>query len=235
MPEEINRLVTDALSDLLFITEDSGLQHLKHEGIDKKKIHFVGNVMIDSLVSYLPKIDQSGILAQLGIEAQKYILVTFHRPANVDDPIYLERLISLLNDFSVYGSVVFPVHPRTKNNFRENDLLDKFSDNVLLLDPIGYIDFLHLTKNSALVVTDSGGIQEETTFLGVQCITVRNNTERPVTVDTGTNHLIGTDLKKVKEAVASVMNGKVKKGNIPELWDGNAAGRIASIVVEYLG
>jgi len=234
MPEEINRLVTDALSDLLFITEDSGIQHLRHEGIDKKKIHFVGNVMIDSLISYLPKIDQSEILTELGIEKQKYILVTFHRPANVDDPAYLKELINLLNDFSAYGHVVFPVHPRTRNNFEENNLLDKFAGDVLLLDPIGYLDFLHLTKNASLVVTDSGGIQEETTFLGVQCITVRDNTERPVTVDIGTNHLIGKDLKKVKASVASIMEGNVKKGKVPELWDGKAAERIASIVSNYL-
>ncbi len=234
MPEEINRLVTDSISDLLFITEKSGLQHLEHEGIDKKKVHFVGNVMIDSLVSYLPKIDQSPILSELGIEARNYILVTFHRPANVDDPVYLEELIRLLNDISKYGHVVFPVHPRTKNNFEASNLLKKFGDRVLLLDPVGYIDFLHLTKNAALVVTDSGGIQEETTFLGVQCITVRNNTERPVTVDIGTNHLIGTNLEKVKASVASIMGGKVKKGAIPKFWDGKAAERIAGIVAAHL-
>ena len=234
MPEEINRMVTDTLSDLLFITEESGMKHLEHEGIDKKKIHFVGNVMIDSLVSYLPKIDRSGILKELGIEAQKYILVTFHRPANVDDPAYLEELVNLLNDFSKYGRVVFPVHPRTRNNFEENQLMDNFFDGVLLLDPVGYTDFLHLTKNAALVVTDSGGIQEETTFLGVQCITVRDNTERPVTVEIGTNQLIGKDLNKVKEAVASIMQGNIKKGAIPELWDGKAAERIAAIVSKYL-
>ena len=235
MPEEINRMITDVISDLLFITEDSGLQHLQHEGIDKKKIHFVGNVMIDSLVSYLPMIDKSPVLGELSVEAQKYILVTFHRPANVDDPAYLEELIKLLNDISKYGHVVFPVHPRTRNNFKANNLLDKFTDKVILLDPIGYIDFLHLTKNAALVVTDSGGIQEETTYLGVQCITVRDNTERPVTVDIGTNQLIGTDLEKVKAAVASVMQGNLKKGVVPELWDGKAAERIAAIIAEYLG
>jgi UDP-N-acetylglucosamine 2-epimerase (non-hydrolysing) len=234
MPEEINRLLTDSISDFLFVTERSGLDNLNHEGVDKSKVFFVGNVMIDSLLHYLPKTEGSGIIKDLQLERNKYILVTLHRPSNVDSSEFLTELISTLNNLGRKEKIVFPVHPRTKKNLSELGLEENLSENVLLTDPIGYIDFLTLIKNAGLVITDSGGIQEETTFLGVQCITVRDNTERPVTVEIGTNQLIGTDLKKVEEAAGKIISGEKKCGKIPELWDGKAAERIVQILLKKL-
>ncbi len=231
MPEEINRIVTDSLSDYLFVSEPSGIKHLLHEGIPGEKIHFTGNVMIDSLISYLPKIEKSEILTELKQERNSYTLVTFHRPRNVDNPESLQHLVEFLNDIGNFNEVVFPVHPRTRNNLENYHLLNKFSDNIFLTEPIGYLDFLKLVKEAKLVITDSGGIQEETTYLGVQCITVRNNTERPVTVEEGTNQLAGTQLDKVSKVAVSVLEGKIKKGKIPEKWDGHAAERIVDIIV----
>jgi UDP-N-acetylglucosamine 2-epimerase (non-hydrolysing) len=233
MPEEINRLVTDALSELLFVSEESGITHLKNEGISPHKIFFTGNVMIDSLEQYLPKIKQSPVLEALGLRKKNYILVTFHRPANVDDPVYLNGLITFLNEMSEFVPVVFPVHPRTRIKLTENRFNDHFSSGVILLDPIGYLDFLRLSGMAKLVITDSGGIQEETTYLGIPCITVRNNTERPVTVTKGTNILAGTDLHHVKEAAVAVLNGNLKKGTIPPMWDGKTAQRIVKIIIDY--
>lgn len=232
MPEEINRIVTDVLADYLFVNEQSGLDHLKHEGIAKEKVFFTGNVMIDSLVHYLPKIDASSILNELGIEKQKFVLMTFHRPSNVDNEEKLKEIISFISKIAKERKVVFPVHPRTKNNIAKFNLSVLSDKNIILTEPIGYIDFLCLTKNAELIITDSGGIQEESTFLGVQCITVRDNTERPVTVTVGTNQLIGTDLQKVSCAALEVLSGKKKNGSIPELWDGHAAERITDIIVK---
>jgi UDP-N-acetylglucosamine 2-epimerase (non-hydrolysing) len=215
MPEEINRIVTDVLSDFLFVTEKSGLKNLKNEGIDSSKIYFVGNTMIDSL----------------NLESYGYILVTFHRPSNVDEKVSLSNLLLLLNTLAEKRFVVFPIHPRTRINIEKFKLNHTIHSNILLLDPVGYIDFLCLAKNAELVITDSGGIQEETTYLEVQCITVRKNTERPVTVEIGTNHLVGTDFKKVEETAMSVLDGNIKKGIIPELWDGKAAERIVNIIL----
>jgi len=237
MPEEINRMVTDILSEMLFVSEPSGLKNLEHEGIGKEKIHFVGNVMIDSLVHYLPKIEQSDILDHIGddpslITPGNYVLCTFHRPSNVDNPDTLARLLKMLR--ALPAPVVFPVHPPTKNNMEQHGLLKDLPANLILTTPIGYIDFLALVKQAALVITDSGGIQEETTFLGVQCITVRDNTERPVTVEVGTNQLIGTDFKKVEEAAGKVLAGDRKEGTIPDLWDGHTAERIVRIVMQNI-
>ena len=231
MPEEINRIVTDVLADYLFVSEKSGLVNLKKEGIDKNKIHYVGNIMIDSLMQYLPKIEDSKIFDKLKLSSFGYILVTFHRPANVDFQDNLKSIVKLLNRLSEEKTVIFPIHPRTQANLQKFDLLKLFSHNVKLIDPVGYIDFLALTKSSELVITDSGGIQEETTFLGIQCVTVRDNTERPVTVESGTNQLIGTNLAKVEEAALKVLKGEIKSGKIPELWDGKTAVRIADIVM----
>ena len=243
MPEEINRMVTDILSDYLFVSEPSGLENLQHEGVDEKKVHYVGNVMIDSLVHYLPKINASDILHRMnasdalaGKEALHpggYVLCTFHRPSNVDNPGSLTDLLSMLG--ALPAPVLFPVHPRTRNNMERWGLSGSLPDNLVLTAPIGYLDFLALVKQASLVITDSGGIQEETTFLGVQCLTVRNNTERPVTVSIGTNQLIGTDFGKVKEAALEVLNGKKKAGKIPELWDGRTAERIVKIIVKKSG
>lgn len=250
MPEEINRLLTDAISDYLFVTEKSGLENLRHEGVPAEKVFFTGNVMIDSLINYLPKAEKSDICFKLGIYARsdglnhgsqesgvglsadgaKFILLTFHRPANVDSEKFLKKLISIVGELSKLRKIVFPVHPRTRANLTKLNLNFESNPNIILTDPIGYIDFLALTKNAELVITDSGGIQEETTYLGVQCITVRGNTERPVTVEVGTNQLIGTDLDLVKEAALKVLNGEKKTGTIPKLWDGKAAERIVKIL-----
>lgn len=234
MPEEINRLLTDSISDYLFVTERSGLENLKKEGVASEKIFFTGNVMIDSLVDHLEKSEKSQILNENGLSTGKYVLVTLHRPSNVDSKEYLEKMVKFLNKMADQFPVIFPIHPRTKNNMSKFGLLEKLNSSVILTEPIGYIDFLKLTKNAKLIITDSGGIQEESTFLGIQCITVRNNTERPVTVTVGTNQLIGTDLEKVEEAALKVLNGEIKNGTIPELWDGKAAERISEIINQKL-
>ena len=237
MPEEINRILTDRISDYLFVTEKSGLENLKHEGVSNDKIFFVGNVMIDSLIYYQPKVDQSKILRDFHLSpltSSGYVLVTLHRPSNVDTKESLKKLIHFLNTLSGKRKVVFPIHPRTKNNLNKFDLLDKLSTNIILTDPIGYVDFQALTKNAELVVTDSGGIQEETTYLGVQCITLRTSTERPSTVDIGTNQLIGLDLEKAETACLNVLSGKKKEGKVPELWDGKAAERIVKILLKQV-
>ena len=230
MPEEINRIVTDVLSDYLFVSEQSGLTNLRNEGIAEGKIFFTGNVMIDSLVYYMSGIESSLIHQSYSIEKQNCILVTFHRPGNVDDKQDLIKLIDFLNELTLLKKVIFPVHPRTSNNLRQYNLQNKLTKNVLLTDPIGYIDFLKLEKDASLVLTDSGGIQEETTWLGVQCITVCNNTERPITVLQGTNQLIGTDYRAVLKVACRIINGDIKKGTKPELWDGKTAERIVEII-----
>ena len=252
MPEEINRILTDRISNYLFVTEKSGLENLKNEGVPDNKIFFTGNVMIDSLVTYLPKADESKILNDLNLKnspdtniiqidsnsvpahnanQKNYILITLHRPANVDSLQFLTKLVSFLNALAEKRPIIFPIHPRTNKNLIKYNLNKSLSENVQLTDPIGYVDFLCLTKNAELIITDSGGIQEESTYLGVQCITVRNNTERPITVDEGTNQLIGTDLDDVAQAALKVLEGNTKKGSIPELWDGHAAERIVEILV----
>ena len=232
MPEEINRIVTDVIADYLFVSEKSGLVNLQNEGIAKEKVFFVGNIMIDSLVNFLSQINNSKILNELKIGKNDYILVTFHRPRNVDSRKYLEKLVNFLNNIAKKKKVVFPIHPRTKKNMEKFGF--NFNDNVILIEPVGYIEFLTLLRNAFLVITDSGGIQEETTYLGVQCITVRDNTERPSTVEIGTNQLIGTDLDKVETVANEILSGKVKKGNIPELWDGKTAGRIVDIIIRKM-
>ncbi len=230
MPEEINRIVTDVLSDYLFVSEQSGLANLKNEGIPEDKIHFVGNIMIDSLVHFLPAIENSDILSRLKLNPSKYTLLTFHRPSNVDKKSSLLELVQMLNRLAKKTRLVFPVHPRTRKNLVEFSLMKDLDSEILLLEPIGYVDFLALTRSAKLVITDSGGIQEETTWLGVQCITVRNNTERPVTVTEGTNHLIGTDFQVTETTAFEILDGKIKKGRIPDKWDGHTAERILDII-----
>lgn len=230
MPEEINRLLTDAISDYLFVSEKSGLINLKNEGISQDKVHFVGNVMIDSLIHYLPKAEQSSILKSYGLTASKFILVTLHRPSNVDSKDFLKDLMELFKNLSAERQILFPVHPRTKKNLVDAGYGNDYSKNVILTEPIGYIDFLSLTKNAELIITDSGGIQEESTYLGVQCLTVRNNTERPITVEVGTNQLIGTDLRNVEEVSREILKGNIKRGGIPEFWDGKTAERITKLL-----
>jgi len=229
MPEEINRILTDHLADYLFVTEKNGVVNLKAEGIAEDKIFFVGNTMIDSLVNYLPKAEKSNILANLDLCPQKYSLVTLHRPSNVDDKDNLMLFIKMLNSLSTRTKIVFPVHPRTKAILKNLNLI--LHPDLLLIEPVGFIDFLALMKNAALVITDSGGIQEETTYLGVPCITVRENTERPVTVYCGTNYLTGTNLAEVENTAVKILNGEMKSSSIPELWDGKTAERIVDKLV----
>ncbi|MGC9472203.1 MAG: non-hydrolyzing UDP-N-acetylglucosamine 2-epimerase [Bacteroidales bacterium] len=234
MPEEINRMVTDVLAEYLFVSEPSGLTNLRREGIPEEKIYHVGNIMIDSLTHYLPKTEKSTILHNLGLQAGDYVLVTFHRPNNVDLVVKLTEVVNFLNQLSERKKVVFPVHPRTRINLEQYRLISKLERRVILTDPLGYIDFLTLTRQALLVITDSGGIQEETTWLGVPCITVRDNTERPVTVDEGTNVLAGTNLNRVQEQAMDRLQGKIKKGKIPEYWDGKTANRIVQILLSKL-
>jgi UDP-N-acetylglucosamine 2-epimerase (non-hydrolysing) len=234
MPEEINRIITDVISDYLFVTEESGLINLSNEGINQEKIFFTGNTMIDSLVYFREKIDHSSALESLALDMGKYILVTFHRPSNVDNQTGLTEIFTFLNKLAQTKKVVFPIHPRTKTNLQKLPLAQKLHPNLMLVDPLGYFDFLKLVKNAGVVITDSGGIQEETTFLGVPCVTVRNNTERPSTIDVGTNIMTGTDLAKVSEVVQNILQGDIKQGKLPEKWDGHAAERVAAILSTHL-
>jgi UDP-N-acetylglucosamine 2-epimerase (non-hydrolysing) len=235
MPEEINRIVTDLLSDLLFVSEHSGLINLRNEGQDPNKLFFVGNVMIDSLIQFLPQIRKSKITKILNVDPGKFVLVTFHRPSNVDVPQKLRSIVNIINQISEDRTVVFPVHPRTEKSLAKHQLHDTISDAVVRTKPIGYFDFLALMKNAELVVTDSGGIQEETTFLGVPCLTLRENTERPVTVEVGTNQLI-SDISgnQWRDAAKNVFSGQGKKGQCPELWDGNTARRIVDVIYKAI-
>jgi UDP-N-acetylglucosamine 2-epimerase (non-hydrolysing) len=229
MPEEINRLVTDSISDLLFVSEPSGLHNLINEGVPDEKIFFVGNVMIDSLVTHIQKANESNILAQLNLKPKTYTLVTLHRPSNVDEKSSLEKILRIFEAISQKSKIVFPIHPRTKKMLEQFGLMDTVNRiGIQLLDPQGYIEFLKLMKEAQLVLTDSGGVQEETTVLQVPCLTMRENTERPITIEVGTNLLVGTDETEVIDAAMKVLSGKVKKGLIPEKWDGRAAERIVA-------
>jgi UDP-N-acetylglucosamine 2-epimerase (non-hydrolysing) len=235
MPEEINRVITDSISDYLFVSEPSGLRNLQREGVESNKVFYVGNIMIDSLVSLLKQAEKSEILDTFNLIDKEYSLVTFHRPSNVDGEEALLRLVDFLNKLSKKIKVVFPIHPRTFSNLQKFALTDKLSSDVILSQPIGYIDFIKLIKEAKFVVTDSGGVQEETTWLGVPCITVRTTTERPVTVDEGTNQLAGTNFADVLNAIDKVIKGASEsKSKIPNLWDGKTAERIVSILLKEL-
>lgn len=234
MPEEINRILTDSISDYLFVTEESGITNLVNEGVGKEKIFFVGNTMIDSLVYFLNKAEKSDVISKYGLKPSEYCLITLHRPSNVDSASFLKELLGVLNSLAEKVRIVFPVHPRTMKNIEAAELKNNLNRHLFLTEPAGYIEFLALIKNAGLIITDSGGIQEESTYLGVQCITVRENTERPITVKLGTNWLIGTNLQKVKEAALDIINGKIKRGTIPPLWDGHTAERIADILLNNL-
>jgi UDP-N-acetylglucosamine 2-epimerase (non-hydrolysing) len=234
MPEEINRMVTDALSDLLFVTEPSGIKNLRKEGISDTSVFFCGNVMIDCLVNLTPRILESNISETLRLNGMEFILVTFHRPSNVDDPSLLTEVIQFLNRLAAKRKVIFPIHPRTRKNLEILASKVAPSVDILMTDPLGYLDFQSLVRQASMIVTDSGGIQEETTFLGIPCITVRNSTERPVTVDIGTNYLVGTDLQLAWQTAEEILSGNMKKGRVPELWDGKAAERIAEVIDKML-
>jgi UDP-N-acetylglucosamine 2-epimerase (non-hydrolysing) len=223
MPEEINRIVTDRLSDLLFTPSEDGDTNLQKEGVPARKIHRVGNVMIDSLIQLLPAARRCN-----GEEfPQRLALVTLHRPSNVDDSENLQRILDSLREISERIDIVFPVHPRTRQRIKEFGLA---VPRLHLVDPLPYIEFLALQARAAVVITDSGGIQEETTYLGVPCLTLRMNTERPITVTLGTNILVGEDKNRLTEELKTILDGKAKKGTVPPLWDGHAGDRIADIL-----
>ena len=230
MPEEINRLVTDQLADLLFTPSEDGDENLRREGIPEEKIFRVGNVMIDSLVRLLPAAKKS--LAQRAHAAggvpERYALVTLHRPSNVDDSATLKQILESLLEVSRDLAVIFPAHPRTRKRIADFGLN---AGQLQILDPLPYVDFLGLQSQATVVITDSGGIQEESTYLGVPCLTVRENTERPITVSMGTNVLVGRNPEKLRTELSRVLAGEVKKGSVPPLWDGRTGERIADIVV----
>jgi UDP-N-acetylglucosamine 2-epimerase (non-hydrolysing) len=227
MPEEINRLVTDSISDLFLITEESARRNLLREGVPAERIHLVGNLMIDSLVHHLEEARQSAILQRLGLKPRTYGVVTLHRPANVDAPGQLAELLGALEVIAGRFPLVFSVHPRTRARLEGAGVQQL--RNITLLEPLGYLDFLHLMAESALVVTDSGGIQEETTALGVRCLTLRNNTERPVTIEQGTNTLAGTTKESILDAWRRTVDQPLA-GRTPPCWDGNAAARCLSVL-----
>jgi UDP-N-acetylglucosamine 2-epimerase (non-hydrolysing) len=233
MPEEVNRVLTDRLSDLLFTPSSDGDENLAREGIDPKRVHFVGNVMIDSLHAALARARESRIHQQLELTPGGYALATVHRPVNVDEPESLARVLSALSQIAERIPVVFPIHPRTRGRLEADPALKAQAAKLKLIDPLGYLDFLALIDKARVVMTDSGGIQEETTALGVPCLTMRENTERPITVEVGTNTLVGTDPLHVVPAALAVIEGRGKRGGIPELWDGKAAERIAAILVRF--
>jgi UDP-N-acetylglucosamine 2-epimerase (non-hydrolysing) len=236
MPEEVNRRVTDLLSDMLFITEPSGIQNLKNEGVDQNKCFLVGDVMIDSLVIFREKSKKSNIMKELGYQGKDFILVTLHRPSNVDFAENLEKIITIFESFSKKSKILFPIHPRTIKNIEKFGLKERFDkiENLKIIDPVGYLDFLCLMDNAKLVLTDSGGIQEETTFLEVPCLTMRENTERPITIELGTNELVGLDIPLIISKGNKILDGEIKPHSIPDLWDGKTSERIVKIIYNYL-
>jgi UDP-N-acetylglucosamine 2-epimerase (non-hydrolysing) len=231
MPEEINRVLTDQISDLLFITEKSALANLQREGIDPMRVEFVGNVMIDTLHRNLERAVPSG--QTLGAALPAYAVLTLHRPSNVDDPATLSALLDVIAEINRSLPVAMPLHPRTRGNIDKFGLSTKL-DGLRILPPLGYLDMLGLMRDAKLVLTDSGGIQEETTALGVPCLTLRDNTERPITLTEGTNTLVGADPAAIRAAFSDVMANGGKAGCIPEYWDGRAAMRIAHTLKGWL-
>lgn len=237
MPEEVNRVITDAICQYHFVTEHSGLVNLARENTLSSGIHLVGNVMIDSLVHFRERARACDILPALGLSPKQYLLATMHRPANVDDEGGLRSILSILRQSAERLPVVFPVHPRTAASFDRLGLRGELDaiDNLHLLEPQGYLEFLHLMDNARLLVTDSGGIQEETTYLQVPCLTFRDTTERPITVELGTNRLMrDLDPAKVVAAIDEILDDRVKQGVVPPLWDGRAAERIAALLLAAL-
>jgi UDP-N-acetylglucosamine 2-epimerase (non-hydrolysing) len=236
MPEELNRTETDKLADFLFVTEPSGMEHLAAEGVPGRRF-LVGNVMIDTLVGQLDKVRASGILAKLSLRPREYVAATFHRPSNVDTKDALGALVGTIAAVCDEVAMVLPIHPRTLGRVKEFGLEERLRgiELLVLCDPLGYHDFMKLVMDSQAVVTDSGGIQEETTYLGIPCITMRENTERPITVEVGTNVVVGADRGAVLAHIGLVRAGALRKGRVPELWDGGAAERIAEILIREMG
>ena len=231
MPEETNRLVTDVLSDYLFASEPSGVTNLRAEGVPNEKIFLVGNVMIDTLLKFRGKAAQTGVLERLGLKSRGYAVATLHRPSNVDGMDHLASLVNMLTELSRHLPVVFPVHPRTRERMGGTGLAGR---GLILTEPLGYLEFLRLTSEARLVVTDSGGIQEETTILQVECLTMRENTERPVTVTQGTNRLVGMDPNTILRAALETLNSPPRLLAPPEFWDGHASARILDVLERSL-
>ncbi|QDT06271.1 UDP-2,3-diacetamido-2,3-dideoxy-D-glucuronate 2-epimerase [Rubripirellula lacrimiformis] len=233
MPEEINRLVTDSISTQLFCSEPAGIENLSREGHPPERLHLVGNVMIDTLLQHLPAAQKRSTLQSLGLSVGQYGVITMHRPSNVDDAEILSALLKVLVEMSSQLPMIFPVHPRTKSRIEQfglSPILDR-CDSIHLVDPMGYLDFLALTSQAKVIVTDSGGLQEESTALGVPCLTMRENTERPITVDSGSGVLIGNSADQLQQQLQQVLTGNYDVGHCPELWDGHAADRIAKQLV----
>lgn len=231
MPEEINRLCTDVLCDYLFTTDHFADENLRAEGIPQEKIFFVGNVMIDTLLKHKAMAQELGLVEKMGLTPGGYATLTMHRPSNVDDPKILAGLLEALQVISAELPIIFPIHPRTRKMAEQFGLSHFFNsgdkvEGIWITEPLGYLEFLHLNMHARLVLTDSGGLQEETTVLGVPCITMRNNTERPVTCEVGTNFLVGNDPQRVLECARKILGGAVPQGRAPEKWDGRAAERI---------
>jgi UDP-N-acetylglucosamine 2-epimerase (non-hydrolysing) len=253
MPEEINRMLVDTLSDLLFVTEESGVQNLRREGVNDTKVHLVGNVMIDTLQRHLEKARVSDVRQRFGLP-EHYGIVTLHRPSNVDSQETLQPLLTTLHEISTTIPLVFPIHPRTLKHVEtfglasllnwstypreagtpkaQESVLSASSSKIYIVPPLGYLDFLHLVENATLVITDSGGIQEETTYLQIPCMTLRENTERPVTVTVGSNYLVGTKPHDILTTAAAILNGTPKNAAVPEMWDGSAGARIVDIICQ---
>lgn len=236
MPEEINRIATDSICDYCFVTEKSGEEHLLAASFPKENIFFVGNTMIDSQHYAIEKARAAKVWERMALEPKSYALMTVHRPSNVDDPVQLKRLLEVFREISIYRKLVFPVHPRTIKNielFGLKQLAGSIPD-LILCEPLGYIDFLSLMSEADYVLTDSGGIQEETTALGIDCLTIRTTTERPSTIEIGTNQLICPEPKLIISAVRALFEEPRKKGSCPPMWDGHASERIAEIIKEIL-
>ena len=232
MPEEINRIVTDHLSDFLFITEESADTNLRAEGIDSRRVHFVGNCMVDSLLKHLNRALEKAPWFRFGLKCNEYALVTLHRPSNVDSAADLASIVETLNEASKMLPLVFPLHPRTQAKLAAENL--QFSARITVCEPLPYLDFLGLMGKARVVLTDSGGIQEETTALMVPCLTLRSNTERPITQHCGSNRLVGTEPGAVLKALSHVLDGPLQLGCAPPLWDGRAAERIGDILEKWL-
>jgi len=233
MPEEINRVLVDEITDYYFVTEISGVNNLLNEGKSKKKIHFVGNTMIDTLVNFDNKIDHSTIIKNIGMKGP-FALITFHRPSNVDKKEDLIKIIDILKYISKHLNAIFVLHPRTIKNLESFNLLNQLNstENIYSIQPLGYFDFQKLIKEADFIITDSGGIQEEATFRKTFCLTFRENTERPITCEIGSNTLVGTNFEKVKNEIDKIIDGKVIASQIPDLWDGNSTARIINVLLD---
>lgn len=234
MPEEINRVLTDAIADFLFATEASAVQNLLHEGVPKERIYLVGNVMIDTLFMNMHKISLSPILERLDVSPKRYAVVTLHRPSNVDEPGVLSGIVEALQELQNHIRIVFPVHPRTSSRLDQFGIWRRIcsAGNLQKVEPLGYIDFMKLVKESAFVMTDSGGVQEESTALGIPCLTMRDNTERPVTVTEGTNRLVGARKERIVAEALRIIGGESWDGRMPARWDGATSKRIVSILLK---